>query len=101
VTDQPWYIGVGPCPDPWYLLFSFTFIAKINPPIKKSQHRLLYRTLNGWKNAFLCLVWELNYRRGLEERKSTSYSKLNKKGILAPTIPSGFVTSKFVLHSEK
>jgi hypothetical protein len=39
----------------------------------------------------------LNYRRGLEGRKSPSYSKLNKKGILAPTILSGFMTSKLAL----
>jgi hypothetical protein len=36
----------------------------------------------------------------LEERKFTSYSKLNKKEILAPTIPSGFVTSKLALNAK-
>jgi hypothetical protein len=51
------------------------------------------------KSSFLLgLVWELKYRRGLEGRKSPSYSKLNKKGILASTIPSGFVTPKLAIR---
>jgi hypothetical protein len=40
------------------------------------------------------LVWELKYWRELEGLKSPSYSKLNKKGILAPLIPSGFKAPK-------
>jgi hypothetical protein len=34
----------------------------------------------------------------LEGLKSTSYSKLNKEGILAPPIPSGFWTPKLALR---
>jgi hypothetical protein len=33
----------------------------------------------------------------LEGLQSPSYSKLNKKGILAPPIPSGFVAPKLAL----
>jgi hypothetical protein len=45
----------------------------------------------------LVLVWEPQTRRGLKELKSSPYSILNKKGILAPPIPFGFWTSKLAL----
>jgi hypothetical protein len=51
----------------------------------------------------LGLVWEPQNRRGqnrrgYEELESISYSKLNKKGILAPPITFGFVASKLDLR---
>jgi hypothetical protein len=46
------------------------------------------------------LVWELKYWRELEGLKSHYYSKLNKKGILDPPIPSDFVTLKLALKKN-
>ena len=46
---------------------------------------------------FSGLVWEPQNRRGLKGLKFSSYSKLNKEGILAPLILSGFQTSKLAL----
>jgi hypothetical protein len=45
------------------------------------------------------LIWELKYRRGLEGLKSSFYSKLNKKEILAPPIPFDFVAFKLTVVS--
>jgi hypothetical protein len=42
----------------------------------------------------LGLVWEPQKQRGLEGLNSHSYSKLNKKENLAPTIPFGFMAPK-------
>jgi hypothetical protein len=41
------------------------------------------------------LVWVRENQRRLEELEFSFYSKLNKKSILAPLIPSGFMASKF------
>jgi hypothetical protein len=43
------------------------------------------------------LVWELKYWSGLENLKSHSYLKLNKKKILAHSIPSDFVAPRLTL----
>jgi hypothetical protein len=43
------------------------------------------------------LVWKPQTRRGLEGLKSSSYSILNKKEILASPIPFRFWTSKLAL----
>jgi hypothetical protein len=48
----------------------------------------------------LGLVWEPQYRRGLEGLKSLSYSILNK-GILISPIPSGILAPKLVLNIRR
>jgi hypothetical protein len=62
------------------------------------------RDENGWENPFLVsisilvLVWESKTRRELEGLKSPPYSILNKRWILSPSIPSGFVSPKLALN---
>lgn len=46
------------------------------------------------------IVWELKYWSGLENLKSHSYLKLNKKNILVHSIPSDFVVPRLTLADK-
>jgi hypothetical protein len=76
-------------------------IKRVVAPTRRYERRFLPSQVGyDWDAscATAGLVWEFKYRRGLEGLKSPPYSILNKEGILAPPIPSGFVSSKLALN---